>query len=68
MIVGYWLLLFVYLVLCDVECALRDFDAMNRSFVGVGGVNGSCFGLDCEWLFVLFGFVVLIEHMCDVMW
>jgi argininosuccinate lyase len=65
---GHWLLSFAYPALRDVERLRRDFDWVNRSPAGTGGVNGSRFSLDRERLAELLGFSRPIEHTRDANW
>jgi argininosuccinate lyase len=65
---GHWALSFAYPALRDVERLRGDFDWVNHSPAGAGGVNGSRFPLDRERLAELLGFAVPIEHTRDAMW
>lgn len=66
--VGHWVLSFVYPVLRDVARLRGDFDWVNRSPAGAGGVNGSRLPLDRERLAALLGFPAVIDHTRDAMW
>jgi argininosuccinate lyase len=65
---GHWALSFAYPALRDVERLRGDFDWINRSPAGTGGVNGSRFALDRVRLAELLGFSRLIEHARDANW
>jgi argininosuccinate lyase len=65
---GHWLLSFAYPALRDVERVRGDFEWVNRSPAGTGGVNGSRFALDRERLAELLGFSRPIEHTRDANW
>jgi argininosuccinate lyase len=65
---GHWLLSFAYPALRDVERLRGDFEFVNRSPAGTGGVNGSRFALDRERLAELLGFSRPIEHTRDANW
>ena len=65
---GHWLLSFAYAALRDVERLRGDFEWVNRSPAGTGGVNGSRFALDRERLAELLGFSRPIEHTRDANW
>jgi argininosuccinate lyase len=65
---GHWLLSFAYPTLRDVERLRGDFEFVNRSPAGTGGVNGSRFALDRERLAELLGFSRPIEHTRDANW
>ena len=65
---GHWLLSFAYPALRDVERLRGDFEWVNRSPAGTGGVNGSRFALDRERLAELLGFSRPIEHTRDANW
>jgi argininosuccinate lyase len=65
---GHWLLSFAYPALRDVERFRGDFEWVNRSPGGTGGVNGSRFALDRERLAEVLGFSRPIEHTRDANW
>lgn len=65
---GHWALSFAYPALRDVERLRGDFEWVNRSPAGTGGVNGSRFALDRERLAELLGFSRPIEHTRDANW
>jgi argininosuccinate lyase len=65
---GHWLLSFAYPALRDAERLRGDFEWVNRSPAGTGGVNGSRFALDRERLAELLGFSRPIEHTRDANW
>jgi argininosuccinate lyase len=65
---GHWLLSFAYPALRDLERLRGDFEWVNRSPAGTGGVNGSRFALDRERLAELLGFSRPIEHTRDANW
>jgi argininosuccinate lyase len=65
---GHWLLSFAYPALRDLERLRGDFDWVNRSPGGTGGVNGSRFPLDRERIAELLGFSRPIEHTRDANW
>ena len=65
---GHWALSFAYPALRDVERLRGDFEWVNRSPAGTGGVNGSRFTLDRERLAELLGFSRPIEHTRDANW
>jgi argininosuccinate lyase len=65
---GHWLLSFAYPALRDVERLRGDFEWVNRSPAGTGGVNGSRFTLDRERLAELLGFSRPITHTRDANW
>jgi argininosuccinate lyase len=65
---GHWLLSFAYPALRDLERLRGDFEWINRSPAGTGGVNGSRFPLDRERLAELLGFSRPIEHTRDANW
>jgi argininosuccinate lyase len=65
---GHWLLSFAYPALRDLERLRGDFEWVNRSPAGTGGVNGSRFPLDRERLAELLGFTRPIEHTRDANW
>jgi argininosuccinate lyase len=65
---GHWALSFAYPALRDVERLRGDFEWINRSPAGTGGVNGSRFALDRERLAELLGFSRPIEHTRDANW
>jgi argininosuccinate lyase len=65
---GHWLLSFAYPALRDAERLRGDFEYVNRSPAGTGGVNGSRFNLDRERLAELLGFSRPIEHTRDANW
>ena len=65
---GHWLLSFAYPALRDLERLRGDFEFVNRSPAGTGGVNGSRFALDRERLAELLGFSRPIEHTRDANW
>jgi argininosuccinate lyase len=65
---GHWLLSFAYPALRDLERLRGDFEWVNRSPAGTGGVNGSRFPLDRERLAELLGFSRPIEHTRDANW
>ena len=65
---GHWALSFAFPALRDVERLRGDFDWVNRSPAGTGGVNGSRFTLDRERLAELLGFSRPIEHTRDANW
>ena len=65
---GHWLLSFAYPALRDLERLRGDFDWVNRSPAGAGGVNGSRFALDRDRLAALLGFAGPIEHTRDAGW
>ena len=65
---GHWLLSFAYPALRDLERLRRDFEWVNRSPAGAGGVNGSRFPLDRERLAALLGFGGLVHHARDANW
>ena len=62
------LLSFAYPALRDLERLRGDFELVNRSPAGTGGVNGSRFALDRERLAELLGFSRPIEHTRDANW
>ena len=65
---GHWALSFAYPALRDVERLRGDFEWVNASPAGTGGVNGSRFPLDRERLAELLGFSRPIEHTRDANW
>ena len=65
---GHWALSFAYPALRDVERLRGDFEWVNGSPAGTGGVNGSRFALDRERLAELLGFTRPIEHTRDANW
>jgi argininosuccinate lyase len=65
---GHWALSFVYPALRDVDRLRGDFEWVNRSPAGTGGVNGSRFAVDRERLAELLGFSRPIEHTRDANW
>ena len=65
---GHWLLSFAYPAVRDLERLRGDFEWVNRSPAGTGGVNGSRFALDRERLAELLGFSRPIEHTRDANW
>ena len=65
---GHWALSFAYPALRDVERLRGDFEWVNQSPAGTGGVNGSRFPLDRERLAELLGFSRPIEHTRDANW
>jgi argininosuccinate lyase len=65
---GHWALSFAYPALRDVERLRGDFEWVNGSPAGTGGVNGSRFALDRERLAELLGFSRPIEHTRDANW
>jgi argininosuccinate lyase len=65
---GHWLLSFAYPALRDLQRLRGDFEWVNRSPAGTGGVNGSRFPLDRERLAELLGFSRPIEHTRDANW
>ena len=65
---GHWLLSFAHPALRDLARLRGDFDWVNRSPAGTGGVNGSRFPLDRERLAELLGFSRPIEHTRDANW
>jgi argininosuccinate lyase len=65
---GHWALSFAYPALRDLDRLRGDFDWINRSPAGAGGVNGSRFALDRERLAELLGFRAPIEHTRDANW
>jgi argininosuccinate lyase len=65
---GHWLLSFAFPALRDAERLRRDFDYVNRSPAGAGGVNGSRFAPDRTRLAELLGFAAPIAHARDAIW
>jgi argininosuccinate lyase len=65
---GHWALSFAYPALRDAERLRGDFEWVNRSPGGTGGVNGSRFALDRERIAELLGFSRPIEHTRDANW
>jgi argininosuccinate lyase len=65
---GHWALSFAYPALRDLERLRGDFEWVNQSPAGTGGVNGSRFALDRERLAELLGFSRPIEHTRDANW
>jgi argininosuccinate lyase len=65
---GHWALSFAYPALRDVERLRGDFEWVNRSPAGTGGVNGSRFALDRDRLAALLGFDRPIAHTRDANW
>jgi argininosuccinate lyase len=65
---GHWLLSFAFPALRDAERLRRDFDWVNRSPAGAGGVNGSRFAPDRTRLAELLGFAEPIAHTRDAIW
>jgi argininosuccinate lyase len=65
---GHWALSFAYPALRDIERLRGDFEWVNASPAGTGGVNGSRFTLDRERLAELLGFSRPIEHTRDANW
>src|SRR4051812_16960831 len=65
---GHWLLSFAFPALRDAERLRRDFDWVNRSPAGAGGVNGSRFAPDRARLAELLGFSEPVAHMRDAIW
>jgi argininosuccinate lyase len=65
---GHWALSFAYPALRDVDRLRGDFEWVNRSPAGTGGVNGSRFAVDRERLAELLGFSRPIEHTRDANW
>jgi argininosuccinate lyase len=65
---GHWALSFAYPALRDVDRLRGDFEWINRSPAGTGGVNGSRFTVDRERLAELLGFSRPIEHTRDANW
>jgi argininosuccinate lyase len=65
---GHWLLSFAHPALRDAERLRRDFEWVNRSPAGAGGVNGSRFAPDRERLAELLGFAEPIVHTRDAIW
>jgi argininosuccinate lyase len=65
---GHWLLSFAYPALRDAERLRRDFEWVNRSPAGAGGVNGSRFAPDRAQLAELLGFPAPIAHTRDAIW
>ena len=65
---GHWLLSFAFPALRDAERLRRDFDWVNRSPAGAGGVNGSRFAPDRARLAELLGFSEPIAHARDAVW
>ena len=66
--VGHWSLSFAYPALRDLDRLRRDFDWVDRSPGGAGGVNGSRFPLDRARVAELLGFSQLVTHTRDGMW
>ena len=65
---GHWLLSFAYPALRDIERLRGDFEWVNGSPAGTGGVNGSRFALERERLAELLGFSRPIVHTRDANW
>ena len=65
---GHWLLSFAFPALRDAERLRRDFEWVNRSPAGAGGVNGSRFAPDRRRLAELLGFAEPIAHTRDAIW
>jgi argininosuccinate lyase len=65
---GHWLLSFAYPALRDAARLRGDFDWVNRSPAGAGGVNGSRFAPDRARLAELLGFGEPIAHTRDAAW
>jgi argininosuccinate lyase len=65
---GHWLLSFAFPALRDAERLRHDFDWVNRSPAGAGGVNGSRFAPDRARLAELLGFAEPIAHTRDAIW
>jgi argininosuccinate lyase len=65
---GHWLLSFAFPALRDAERLRRDFEWVNRSPAGAGGVNGSRFAPDRARLAELLGFAEPIAHARDAIW
>jgi argininosuccinate lyase len=65
---GHWLLSFAYPALRDAERLRRDFEWINHSPAGAGGVNGSRFAPDRARLAELLGFAEPIAHTRDAIW
>ena len=65
---GHWLLSFAYPALRDIERLRGDFEWVNGSPAGTGGVNGSRFALERERLAELLGFSRPIAHTRDANW
>jgi argininosuccinate lyase len=65
---GHWLLSFAYPALRDAERLRGDFEWVNRSPAGAGGVNGSRFAPDRAQLAELLGFAEPIAHTRDAVW
>ena len=65
---GHWLLSFAYPALRDVERLRGDFEWVNGSPAGTGGVNGSRFAPRRERLAELLGFSRPIAHTRDANW
>lgn len=65
---GHWLLSFAAPALRDGERLRRDFQWVNSSPAGAGGVNGSRVPADRERLARDLGFDAVITHTRDAMW
>jgi argininosuccinate lyase len=65
---GHWLLSFAAPALRDGERLRRDYDWVNASPAGAGGVNGSRVPADRERLARELGFGEVIAHTRDAMW
>jgi argininosuccinate lyase len=65
---GHWALSFAYAALRDVERLHADFEWVDRSPAGAGGVNGSRLSPDRERLAALLGFPAPVTHTRDAMW